>query len=84
MQFHEMVSKVNSKEDLIKLISALRSNLATHSEEWENSTLESYFEAMEAWMDDMDRYYINTNQKVPDKPTWKVFAEILYAAKIYE
>ncbi|MBP1996682.1 DUF7660 family protein [Paenibacillus eucommiae] len=84
MQLHDMVEQVKSKEDLIKFISALRNNLDTQIGDWENSTLERYFEAMEAWMNDMDSYYVNTNQLVPDQPTWKVFADILYASKIYE
>jgi len=32
----------------------------------------------------MENYYINTKQEIPKNINWKVLADILYAAKIYE
>ena len=84
MELHEQISTVSSQEDLVKFISALRSDLAANPETWENPTLERFLEAMESWVSSMDAYYKNTNQRLPDPPSWKVFADILYAAKIYE
>ncbi len=46
--------------------------------EWESGTIGSYLEAALAWFEDK-------NQKGPIKnPTWRTFAEYLYAGKIYE
>jgi len=39
---------------------------------------------MEAWVNDMEGYYLNSNQPVPKQPSWKTIADILYASKMYE
>lgn len=77
MEIHELVNQVKSKEDLIYFLSQLRNDLNQNNRDWENQTLESYLEAMEAWLTD----YSNPP---PSQPTWKTFADILYASKIYE
>jgi hypothetical protein len=84
MELHEQISSVNSKEDLAEFIAALRSDLSTNKDTWENPTLERFLEAMESWIRAMDMYYNNTGQTLPETPGWKVFADILYAAKMYE
>ncbi len=46
--------------------------------EWESGTIGRYLEAALAWFEDK-------NQKRPIKNlTWRIFAEFLYAGKIYE
>lgn len=79
-----MINEIRTKEDLLKFLSALRKDLVINKENWENPTLESYLEAMEAWVEGMESYYVNTNQSIPEQPTWRVLADILYASKIYE
>jgi hypothetical protein len=32
----------------------------------------------------MENYYVNTGQPVPDPPSWRTFADMLMAARIYE
>lgn len=39
---------------------------------------------MASWIEDMDRYYENSNQPIPRNIDWKTYADILTAAKIYE
>jgi hypothetical protein len=51
---------------------------------WENRNLESYLEAIADWTEDMEGYYQNTNQPIPNNINWKVFADILIAASMYE
>ncbi|MFP1730836.1 hypothetical protein ACLECU_12380 [Lonsdalea quercina] len=75
---------VSSKDDLVKLISALARDFKENPGEWENKDLSSYLEAVASWIEDMDGYYENTNQPLPKDTNWKVFADILMAAKIYE
>ncbi|WP_442857041.1 DUF7660 family protein [Arthrobacter sp. YN] len=53
-------------------------------EGWENADLESFLEAMSAWTRDMDGYFMNRGEPVPDVPSWQLFAQMLLAAKIYE
>ena len=84
MELYDKVDNVKSREDLIKLINHLRMDLQTNRDKWENITLEDYLEAMEAWVNDLDGYYLNTNQTMPKQPSWKTFAAILYASSMYE
>ncbi|MEI5908691.1 hypothetical protein WAK64_16710 [Bacillus spongiae] len=81
---HNKVEEVKSREDLIKFLLHLRKDLQTKGNAWENITLKDYLEAMEAWVEDMDGYYLNTNQPIPKQPSWKTIADILYAATMYE
>ncbi|MCG8294105.1 DUF7660 family protein [Pseudomonas entomophila] len=80
----EDIYPIESKSDLVKLICALVKNLRENPEEWENGDLLSYLEAMAAWVEDMDGYYKNTNQVVPEASALKAFADMLMAARIYE
>ncbi|MEH7225003.1 hypothetical protein V7112_14435 [Bacillus sp. JJ1566] len=84
MELFEMVDNIKSREDLIKFINHLRMDLQNNRAEWENITLEDYLEAMEAWVNDMNGYYLNLNQPMPKQPSWKIIATILYASSAYE
>ncbi|MEQ9845810.1 DUF7660 family protein [Pectobacterium brasiliense] len=75
---------ISSKDDLVKLISALARDFKENPDGWENKDLSSYLEAVASWIEDMDGYYENTNQPLPKDTNWKIFADILVAAKIYE
>lgn len=84
MELHERVIKIKTKQDLSQFVGALREDLATHPERWENPTLDRFLAAMEAWIEDMEDYYKNTGQPSADVPTWKTFGDILMAATMYE
>ncbi|MDJ0709197.1 MAG: hypothetical protein QNJ14_02350 [Woeseiaceae bacterium] len=45
---------------------------------WENGTIESYLEAAIAWSE------TKVGAELADEPSWRSFAEFLYAGKIYE
>jgi hypothetical protein len=53
-------------------------------EKWENADLAAYFEAMAAWVDDMEGFYRNRGETVPDQPTWNTLQDMLQAARVYE
>jgi hypothetical protein len=92
MELYEYAQRVNSKETFLEFLSALRSDWEafriedqskkkSHSElatrGWENPDLGSFLEAMSAWTVDM-------RERIPDRPSWRTFADMLMAAKIYE
>jgi len=78
---HEVVDR----QSFIKFLSLLHDNYQLNKAEWENIDLDSFLEAMIRYSEDIRGYYDNTNQKVDaDTPSWKVFADILLGAKIYE
>jgi hypothetical protein len=92
MELHEKVERVNSRDTFLEFVSALRDDLlASHAKEartpssphgpaaggWENPSLDAYLEALHAWTEDM-------GDRIAEPPSWRTFADMLYAAKIYE
>jgi len=75
---------VKTKEDFIEFLSVLIDDLAADKGIWENRNLEQYLSAMQRWTEDMEGYYINNNLLVPENINWKIFTDILMAARIYE
>jgi hypothetical protein len=83
MELREQI-QFKTKEDLANFVGALRTDLIEHRSEWENPTLETFLSAMEAWMEDLDGFYKNNGAPPINQPTWKTFADILIAARMYE
>jgi hypothetical protein len=84
IKLSEHIAGVRSRGDLVAFVQALRLDLDSHPDEWENTQLGAFLEALASWLEDMDGYYANTGQPTPEPPTWKTFGEILLAAKYYE
>ncbi len=84
MNLTEQMNTVFSRQDFVSCVRALRDDLRENPDNWENSDLESFLNAMATWVEDMDGYYINRGQPVPQQPNWQVLMDILRAAKVYE
>jgi hypothetical protein len=56
---------------------------ATGGPIWENDTLGTYLEAMAAWLDDCDGYYVNQHRVRPSN-VWVIVDDALRAATRYE
>jgi hypothetical protein len=84
MNWEKRVSSVRSKDDLAEFVCILRDSLAKNREDWENITLESFLEAMEAWIRVMDQSRKNAGKDPIQSPSWQTVAEILLAAGAYE
>ncbi len=74
----------NSREEFTVFVRTLAEQFRRAPEQWENRDLSAYLEAMAAWVEDMDGYYQNRGEAVPEQPTWKTLGQILLAAKVYE
>ncbi|MPS66737.1 MAG: hypothetical protein DI622_09565 [Chryseobacterium sp.] len=79
-----VIQNVKKKEDFIEFMDLLLNDFRNNGENWENKSLENYLEAIQSWTEDMDGYYLNNNLPIPNNVNWKVFCEILVAARIYE
>lgn len=84
MELKSKIDSIASRGDFVNFVKELRNDLLAHPEEWENDTLERYFEALSAWTDEMDRYYKANRLEVPTSLSWKVLAEMLMASKYFE
>ncbi|ADL51189.1 DUF7660 family protein [Clostridium cellulovorans] len=82
----ELVNKVEDEDDFLDFINELsedriKSLQKKSSEDWENDTIEDFFERAHEWgvaSKEGLRYY-----EKPQNP-WKRCAQILYMGKIYE
>jgi hypothetical protein len=84
MELYDKIDSINTKEDLADFVESLRNELSSCPGDWENQTLDRYLEAMEAWIRSMEYAYKNMGKEIPEQPSWKMIADILYSAKIYE
>jgi hypothetical protein len=91
MEPHELAVQVNSKETFLVFLKSLHddweasiaveraqssSPYGPSARGWENPDLGRFLEAMHAWMED--------NERIGTHPSWRTFADMLMAAKIYE
>lgn len=84
MNLKHEVDAVSSRDDFVKFVDMLRGDLSLHRAEWQNATLDDFLEALSAWVQDMDGYYLNNQLPIPTSPDWKNVAEMMLAAKYYE
>ncbi|MFC6590880.1 hypothetical protein ACFP81_01740 [Deinococcus lacus] len=76
--------QVKAREDLAEFVHQLCHQLQQSPDSWEHRTLPEYLEAMASWTKDMDGWYLNRGETVPEQPTWTTLAQILSAATMYE
>ena len=91
MNLNELLKTVNSKETFFQFVKALKEDKINEDEKekmnpsspyssgangWENGTISSFIEAIEAYGED--------SELIKDEPSWKNFALLLYAGKFYE
>ncbi len=84
MTLAEHHNSIRSREDFVAFVNALCKDLRDNPSSWENASLEGFLEALSAWVEDMEGYYANQGKPVPHQPDWRVAADMLMAAKMYE
>lgn len=91
MDLNELLEKVNTKDTFLQFVKALKDDKIDEDEKektnpsspysygvngWENGTISSFLESIEAYGQD--------SEQIKEKPNWKNFALLLYAGKFYE
>jgi hypothetical protein len=83
MTLKEKVEQIQTYADFLAFVAELKRDYSENPSEWENRTVESYLEAIASW--NIYSYYENWNlEPPPEHLTWKMFAQVLIAAKYYE
>jgi hypothetical protein len=80
----DLADKVSTREDFAAFVQALVADYQRHQQVWENRDLPSFLEALGVWAADLDGFYQNRGETVPDQPSWKLLAQMLLAARVYE
>ncbi len=81
---HSDVRKIQTKQDFISFLIYLKKDYLENLSTWENRDIGAFLEAMASWVEDMDGFYTNQGLPIPEKPDWKIFADILMGGKLYE
>lgn len=76
--------EVTTKTDLVRFLHQLSDDFKSNQATWENASIDDYLDAMAAWVEDMDGYYLNVGKQVPEEINWSVIADIIIAARDYE
>ncbi len=80
----DLIDSIDSRESFLAFVRALAGDTrldesrsyAAGTRGWENGTVESFLEAMQAWAADCS--------SLPSTPTWRDMAQLLLAGKYYE
>lgn len=84
MNHNAYTETIQSREDFLRFLRLLADDLKSNPDSWENANLPRFLEALAAWIEDMDGYYLNQKQSVPEKPDWQVLRDMFMAARVYE
>jgi len=85
MELDEQVEMIQTRSDFVAFVRAIRRDLQEYPESWENLSLDRYLEALAAWTEDMDGYFLNIRgESVHEQPSWRTLGYILLAARTYE
>ncbi len=84
MEIYEKINNIKTKQDFIEFLGDLKEDYKNNRGDWENDSLSSYLTAIKSFTEDCDGYYKNHNIKAEELSKWRIFADILYAGKIYE
>lgn len=83
-QLEDAVDSVNTREDLERTVRMLLDGFRRDPDVWENPTLDRYLEALAEVISSADTVYRNLGRDTPVEPSWRLFAELLLAARYYE
>jgi len=73
-ELNQIVQEIKSREDFEFFLEKLVTDYNKNKKDWQNDTLRSYLEALHGFNYNSDK----------DRPSWKAFAEMLLAARLYE
>lgn len=79
-----LVESVRTREDFVRFLGALKDDLLKRPSYWQNYTLEQYLDGLDQVVQGTDRHYKNLGKPMPEQPDWRMFADILLSATMYE
>ncbi len=76
---------IKDKKTFIEFVSKLHAEYKSNGKEWSVNTIDGFIENIAAYAEDIDGYYKNMGfEASPKTPTWRIFAQILKGATVYE
>ncbi|WP_140464737.1 hypothetical protein [Hymenobacter nivis] len=82
-------SAIRNRQDFARFLSRLLIDYQINGKDWENQNLGDFLEALAAYATDIDGYYLNISSTDElavnaNVASWRVFADMLRGATIYE
>ena len=78
-------SAISSRQDFIGFLKQLQTDYLKNGKDWENQNLGDFLEALSAYAADIPGFYNNMSIAVnADSASWRVFADMLRGATVYE
>ena len=74
----ETIDKIKNKNDFLNFVKEV-----VISDD-NQDCLNDYLESITSWVEDMEGFYKNTGNKIPDSIDWSFIATLFYVGKIYE
>lgn len=69
--------QVHDREGCLTVVDALARDFEGHRDQWENSTITTYLDAIRAWLTDADLSAVGPE-------AWSTLADALRAGRVYE
>jgi hypothetical protein len=82
--FESAATHIKDRDGLARFVQDLATDRRNNPNSWENTELDTFLEAMSAWLKSADNLYRNFNRELPEQASWAFFAEMLLAARVYE
>ena len=80
----DYAKKITSKEEFEYFLRCLTHDYTKNQSNWENSDLISYLDALSRYVPVIENYYQNFGENIKVEPTWRMVAEMLLSASVYE
>lgn len=85
MSLNSQARSIRSKAQFESFLQQLLRDFRSRGHTWENADLDSFLEGMYGFVKGLEGYYQHRGQEMDlDRADWRVFAEILLAARVYE
>ena len=84
MNLNRQANGIQTREDFVLFVQKLLQDLRQNPDDWENRCTEAYLDAIAAWVEDIEGFFLNQEMSVPQQPDWRLLGQILLAAKYYE
>jgi hypothetical protein len=81
---HGEAKKITTRADLALFVEKLRVDMGNETEECENAMTERFLGSLAAWIKDTEGRDASDVMRSTQQPSWRAFAELLLAARIYE
>lgn len=75
---YKFYNKIEDRRDFEKFLELFYEDFKENKDDWENITLDHFLESLTASNRD------TTDKQNLEQPTWRLFADLLLTAKVYE